>query len=128
MAPLLSRRNGWPGSAAATVSRRGSVLAGCQPDSEELEAWFFGEWASVRSAYPRVPPKLTSQAAYRNPDAIKGGTWEALERILTAAGYFSLGLRKTEIAGAIGRRMNPDAKTSPSFACFRTAVLAAVTP
>jgi len=95
---------------------------------EELEAWFFGEWASVRSAYPRVPSRAASHAAYRNPDAIKGGTWEALERILNSAGYFSLGLRKAEIASAVGRHMNPDANTSPSFACFRTAVREATMP
>ena len=48
---------------------------------EELEAWFFGEWASVRAAYPRVAVNINLQAAYRYPDAIKGGTWEALEKI-----------------------------------------------
>ncbi len=117
-AGLVPRSNAAPGS-WQVVSRIAI---------EELEAWFFGEWASVRSAYPRVPPKVTTHAAYRNPDAIKGGTWEALERILKTAGYFSLGLRKTEIASAIGRHMNPQANTSPSFACFRTAVLEAVMP
>jgi hypothetical protein len=95
---------------------------------EELEAWFFGEWASVKTAYPRVPANIAAHAAYRNSDAIKGGTWEALERILRAAGHFSLGLRKTEAADAIARHMNPDANTSPSFAAFRTALLDAVTP
>jgi hypothetical protein len=94
---------------------------------EELEAWFFGEWASVRAAYPRVSANIATQAAYRHPDAIKGGTWESLERLLKATGHFSLGLRKTEAAEAIARHMNPNANTSPSFAALRVALLEAVT-
>jgi len=95
---------------------------------EELEAWFFGDWPAVHDAYPRVSTTVPVQAAYRNPDAIKGGTWEAFERVLKAAGYFSLGLRKVEAARAIGKTMHPDANTSRSFAVFRTAVLEAVAP
>lgn len=41
---------------------------------EELEAWFFGDVAALCSAYPRLPATLGS---YRDPDAIRGGTWEA---------------------------------------------------
>ncbi|PPQ26256.1 hypothetical protein CCS01_30820 [Rhodopila globiformis] len=93
---------------------------------EELEAWFFGDWAAVHAAYPRVSATVPAQAAYRNPDAIKGGTWEAFERVLKAAGYFNLGLRKVEAARAIGGAMRPDANTSRSFAAFRAAVLEAV--
>jgi hypothetical protein len=61
---------------------------------EELEAWFFGDWAAVCAAYPKVDANLPQRAGYRNPDAIKGGTWEALERELQKKGYFKQGLRK----------------------------------
>ena len=56
--------------------------------SEELEAWFFGDVEAVKAAYPRVSVNFRYKARYRNPDQITGGTWEALERILKAAGYF----------------------------------------
>lgn len=46
---------------------------------EELEAWFFGDWPAVRAAYPKADAMVPGKATYRNPDAIKGGTWEALE-------------------------------------------------
>ena len=49
---------------------------------EELEAWFFGDWPAVQAAYPRVAATVPNKAAYRDPDAIRGGTWEALEREL----------------------------------------------
>ena len=49
---------------------------------EELEAWFFGDVKALRAAYPRVPESLQDQARYRDPDAIQGGTYEALERLL----------------------------------------------
>ena len=41
---------------------------------EELEAWYFGDWEAVLAAYPRVPRNVPNKAAFRNPDAIKGGT------------------------------------------------------
>ena len=43
---------------------------------EELEAWYFGDWQAVRSAYPRVSGSVPERAGYRDPDAIRGGTWE----------------------------------------------------
>ncbi|MFO1156344.1 MAG: DUF4276 family protein [Rhodospirillales bacterium] len=36
---------------------------------EELEAWYFGEWAGVRRAYPKLPSSIPKQNAYRLPDA-----------------------------------------------------------
>jgi len=41
---------------------------------EELEAWFFGEWTGVRTAYPRASKAIPGKAPYRKPDAIAGGT------------------------------------------------------
>ncbi|MGD0023803.1 MAG: DUF4276 family protein [Xanthobacteraceae bacterium] len=92
---------------------------------EELEAWFFGEWTAVRNAYPKVLADIPAQHAYRNSDMITGGTWEALERILRNAGYFSGGLRKVEAATAIGRHFDHTRAQSPSFIVFRDALLEA---
>ena len=94
---------------------------------EELEAWYFGDWEAVRRAYPRVSQTVPSQAKYRNPDAIKGGTWEAFERILQRGGYFRTGLRKIEAARAIAHHMDPDRNRSHSFGKLRDA-LREVTP
>ena len=92
---------------------------------EELEAWYFGNWDAVCQAYPRVPATVPQRANFRDPDAIAGGTWEAFERILMRAGYFSTGLRKIEAARSIARHVDPWASKSNSFAQFRDAVLEA---
>jgi hypothetical protein len=89
---------------------------------EELEAWFFGDWDAVRTAYPGVDQNIPNKSKYRDPDAISGGTWEALERILRRAGYFQTGLRKIEAARAIAQHMNPAANRSQSFRAFRDAL------
>jgi len=89
---------------------------------EELEAWFFGDWDAVRTAYPRMPEAIPRQARYRDPDAITGGTWEAIERIFKRAGYFKGGLRKLELAHEIATHMDPARNTSGSFQAFRNAV------
>lgn len=89
---------------------------------EELEAWYFGDWEAVRTAYPRAQPTIPAKAAYRAPDAIKGGTHEALLRVLKQAGYFAGGLRKIEAARAIAEHMVPARNTSPSFCCLRDAL------
>ncbi len=86
---------------------------------EELEAWFFGDIAAIRAAYPRVPESLAKRAKYRNPDAIAGGTWEALERELQRAGYFPGGLQKIVAARAISLHMQPDRNCSRSFQVFQ---------
>lgn len=95
---------------------------------EELEAWYFGEWQAVMVAYPKVPSSVPNQSKYRQPDAITGGTWESLERILKRAGYFESGLRKIEAAEAIGKHLNPKVCTSPSFISLRDAILEALIP
>lgn len=89
---------------------------------EELEAWYFGDWGAVCGAYPRVSPNIPSQQAYRNPDAIRGGTWEAFERILQRYGYMKTGLRKLEAARAIGARIDPAWNCSHSYKKFREAI------
>jgi hypothetical protein len=90
---------------------------------EELEAWFFGDVPAIRRAYPGIPVGLSQKANYRDPDAITGGTWEALERVLQRAGYFKAGLAKIEAARSIARKMDPQQNRSRSFRCFRDALL-----
>lgn len=89
---------------------------------EELEAWYFGDWEAVQKAYPKVAPTIPNKARYRNPDNIRGGTWEALERILQRAGYFTDGLRKIENAKAIAQYMIPERNKSRSFQVFLSAL------
>ena len=93
---------------------------------EELEAWFFGDWPAVCAVYPRMSERVVAQAAYRHPDAVAGGTWEAFERVLQRRGYFRGGLAKIEAARALGGVIDPQRNRSPSFACLRDAVLEAV--
>jgi hypothetical protein len=92
---------------------------------EELEAWFFGDWPAVKQAYPRVPDNIPQKSAFRDPDAIKGGTWEALERVLKRAGYFPAGLNKLQCAREVATHMTPDANRSASFQAFVQAINAA---
>jgi hypothetical protein len=95
---------------------------------EELEAWFFGDVAAIAAAYPRIPLTLGKRARFRDPDAIPGGTWEALERVLQKAGYYPGGLPKIEAATAISEHMNPERNTSKSFQVFRDALRRMIPP
>ncbi|MCC7493177.1 MAG: DUF4276 family protein [Fimbriimonadaceae bacterium] len=82
---------------------------------EELEAWYFGDWAAVRAAYPRVPAVIPNRQSFRDSDAICGGTWEAFERVMQRYGYFKGGLAKLEAARAIGAHVDPLRSRSRSF-------------
>jgi hypothetical protein len=93
---------------------------------EELEAWFFGDVKALVQAYPGVPGSLDKKAAYRDPDAIEGGTWEALERVLRKAGYYPGGLPKIEVAKTISIYMDPGRNTSQSFRVFCEGVRAPI--
>jgi len=90
---------------------------------EELEAWFFGDVKAITSAYPRVPTSLAQRARFRNPDAIVGGTWEALERVLQQAGEHRGGLEKVRAAREISQHMDPRRNSSTSFRVFRDGLL-----
>lgn len=68
------------------------------------------------AAYPRVDANLSQKSAYRDPDAIKGGTWERLEDLL--ASYHPGGLEKIRAAGEIARQMQPDRNRSKRFQVF----------
>jgi len=91
---------------------------------EELEAWFFGDPAAMVIAFPGVAPSIGTKAPFRNPDAIAGGTWEALERVLQKAGYFGGGLPKIQVAREMAKHMDPARNTSVSFVHFKQGLAA----
>ncbi len=85
---------------------------------EELEAWFLGDVEGLCAAYPGVSASLGSRENFRDPDAVPGGTWEALERVLQRAGHFQGGLGKIELARTMARHMEPARNRSRSFQRF----------
>ncbi|MRH01906.1 DUF4276 family protein [Xanthomonas sontii] len=89
---------------------------------EELEAWYFGDWQAVKAAFPRVAATVDKQQTYRNPDAVRGGTWEAFERVMQRYGYFNEGLPKLSAARSIGAHIDPTRSVSPSFKAFCQAI------
>lgn len=110
---------------AATAGLRTRTRSGKKPwqvvnriAMEELEAWYFGDWEAVRRAYPRASRSVPKRSPYRDPDRIKGGTWEAFERILQKDGYFRNGLNKTEVARTIAAHINPACSRSASCVTF----------
>ncbi|MEZ4403664.1 MAG: DUF4276 family protein [Kofleriaceae bacterium] len=119
---LKQRLDAWAREAGLTV-RGDDGQPTCQVVNriaiEELEAWYFGDWDAVRAVYPKVPATVPNKVAYRNPDAIKGGTWEAFLRVLQQAGYCAVGLPKIEAAGQIARGMDPARNRSRSFQKLR---------
>lgn len=90
---------------------------------EELEAWFFGDIPAIHQAYKKIPLTLDTKSAYRDPDAIKGGTWEAMERELQKMGYFKGGLAKIKAARTISANMEPARNRSRSFQIFRQGLM-----
>ena len=89
----------------------------------ELEAWFFWDIEALNAAYPRISLTLGQRAKYRNPDAITGGTWEALERLLQRLNYFPEGLPKITVAREVSRHMDPIRNRSRSFQIFRQGLM-----
>lgn len=86
---------------------------------EELESWYFGDADALIAAYPRLPRNFNSKEKFRDPDGIKGGTWEALEKLLQEYGYQRGGLAKINTARTITSHMNVHKNTSRSFQAFR---------
>lgn len=84
---------------------------------EELESWLLGDEDALRTVFPRVAP-YAAKATYRDPDAIRGGTWEALERLLQRSGYYPSGLEKLACAAAVARHVKPERNRSRSFHVF----------
>lgn len=95
---------------------------------EELEAWYFGDEPALAKAFPGVSRHLCKKAAFRDPDAIAGGTWEALERTLRLAGYYPGGLPKIEVAKIMGHAMDPRSNRSASFRQFTAGLSALIGP
>ena len=93
---------------------------------EELEAWFFGDIGALHAAYPRVSKDLHNQAKYRDPDAITGGTYEALESLLLERNYYRDKLPKRAVAQKIAQHMEPDRNRSKSFRVFIAGLKACV--
>lgn len=113
-AGLTTRSN--PGQAGFQVINRIAI--------EELESWFFGDWPAMCAAYPKLRASIPQRAGLRDPDAIKGGTWEALERELKRKSYFKAGLRKLELARTVSPMMDPTRNRSASFSSLRQALQA----
>jgi hypothetical protein len=113
-------------STKSQVGARGTYQVLVRLAVEELEAWFLGDPEALRSVYPRLPATLEKRARYRDPDAVPGGTWEALERVLRRSGYHKAGLPKTLVARAIAMHMDPCRNRSRSFQVFRDGLRAMV--
>ncbi len=87
---------------------------------EELEAWFFGDVEALHMAYPKISRNLHTKAKYRNPDAITGGTYEVLDRLLRQNNYYRKDERihKPTVAQNIAQYMDPSKNRSKSFQVF----------
>ena len=93
---------------------------------EELEAWFFGDVEALHTAYPKIPENLQSKAKYRKPDAIRGGTYEALEYLLMQKDYYKGRISKPTVAQKIAEHMEPSRNNSKSFQVFLEGIKACV--
>jgi hypothetical protein len=91
---------------------------------EELEAWFLGDPQALTAAYPRLSPNFVAKASMRDPDAVKGGTCEALRRLLQNAGYDRQG--KIAMAQRIAMHMQPGINRSKSFQAFACGLAALI--
>jgi hypothetical protein len=81
----------------------------------ELESWYFGDWAAVRKAFPKV--KCVAPAKYRgNPDTAHGKCSEAFESVLETQGVRLAS--KPEWGRRIGPHLSLSDNLSPSFRAF----------
>jgi hypothetical protein len=101
-----------------TAARDGGFVVLNRLAIEELEAWFLGDVEALCAAYPGVPTALGDRAAFRDPDAVTGGTAEALLRVLKKAGHYSTVLPKIEVARRVTPHMDPRRNRSRSFRHF----------
>ena len=113
------------------------VLNSCNPKPEtrfciaieEGEAWFLGDLAAVKKAYPRAKDSVLG--SYVN-DGICG-TWEKLADAVYPGGSAALGSKwqvigaeKTKWAREISKHMDVKNNSSPSFRYFRDKLLALI--
>jgi len=87
---------------------------------EELESWFLGDPAALRSAFPRLPTLDPNKKPFRNPD--NGGTAEVLARLLKKHGIYGGKYPKIEGARRVAPHLDPDRNRSASFHAFRKGV------
>lgn len=83
---------------------------------EELESWFIGDPAALRSAFTGLPNIDPSRGIFRNPD--NGGSWEALHRFLKKHGIYKSSYPKIDAARRIAPRLDVQANRSRSFQVF----------
>ena len=109
------------------LSELNSVLNTCNPKPnalfclavEEFEAWYLGDLAAVRKAYPKAKDNILN--GYKN-DSICG-TWELLadavykggSKALMKKGWQEVGKQKSIWAEEISPYMNINENVSPSF-------------
>ncbi|WP_302480052.1 DUF4276 family protein [Sphingomonas bacterium] len=88
---------------------------------EELEAWFFGDATALDKEWSGAG-RVIAKAGFRDPDAIRGGTHEALLRELQRAGHLRglTRLPKIDTARSMGALIDPGRNTSCSFQHFWT--------
>lgn len=101
----------------AVTSQKGNIVLH-RIAVEELEAWFFGDVPAIHAEYQKIPASLSHKSKFRNPDAIKGGTWEQLDKILKDYGY-ETGLQKSDFAQRVAPHMDINNNQSRSFQVFR---------
>jgi hypothetical protein len=90
---------------------------------EELEAWYFGDHAALRAAFPDLPQKLEKTATYRTPDTLED-PWEKLEALLRSTRRFGNQniLSKVSVAEEIAPHLDITRNDSTSFRAFVTAL------
>ena len=115
----LERMSLEAGLGTLTAPGRGARVAN-RIAVEELEAWMLGDPKALRAAFPKLPATFENAAALRNPDAVKGGTWEALERLLQKSSYYLGGLAKVDCARSVAAHIDPDRNASRSFKIFHS--------
>ncbi|MFM6371298.1 MAG: hypothetical protein ACKPGN_24245, partial [Dolichospermum sp.] len=66
----------------------------------------------------KFPACLSEQAKFSDPDSLKGGTWEVLDKILKRYCY-ETGLQKMDFAQKVSPHMDVENNQSRSFQVFR---------
>jgi hypothetical protein len=89
---------------------------------QELEAWFLGDEAAVRTAYPALKSAHFNRVGL-DPDVLPKPS-ETLWHILKQGRYYLSGKVKTEWATSIAPHLDPARNTSPSFHYFCQALAA----
>jgi hypothetical protein len=86
---------------------------------EELEAWFMGDTAALRDAFPSLRG-VRFPNSFNTPD--NGGTWKRLHKFLKKHSIYRGNFRKIDAARRIARCMDPARNRSRSFQVFRQGV------